>query len=85
MKNFKPAAWVLPQPVAIIGTYNEDGAPNAMNAAWVGQWDAHQVVISLGSHATTDNLNRNGGEFTLAFATQETMVAADYVGIESGP
>lgn len=83
MKNFKPQAWMLPQPVLIIGTYNSDGTPNAMNAAWGGQWDYHEIAISLGSHATTDNLNRCG-EFTVAFATKDTLVAADYVGVESG-
>ena len=83
MKNFKPQAWMLPQPVLIIGTYNADGTPNAMNAAWGGQWDYHEIVISLGSHATTDNLN-SCGEFTVAFATKDTLVAADYVGVESG-
>ena len=82
MKNFKPNAWVLPQPVLIIGTYNEDGTPNAMNAAWGGQWDYHELFISLGAHATTDNLNRNG-EFTVAFATASTLPAADFVGIIS--
>lgn len=83
MKNFKPQAWMLPQPVLIIGTYNADGTPNAMNAAWGCQWDYHEIAISLGSHATTDNLNRCG-EFTVAFATKDTLVAADYVGVESG-
>lgn len=82
-KNFKPKAWLLPQPVLIIGTYDEDGTPNAMNAAWGGHWDMTEIMISLGSHATTDNLNRNG-EFTLAFATVDTLVGADYVGIVSG-
>ncbi len=82
-KNFKPGAWFLPQPVMIIGTYDEDGTPNAMNAAWGGQWDYNEIMISMGSHQTTANLNRLG-EFTLAFATTETMVAADYVGIVSG-
>lgn len=82
-KNFKPGAWFLPQPVMIIGTYDENGTPNAMNAAWGGQWDYHEVMISIGSHQTTENLNRCG-EFTLAFATEDTMVAADYVGIVSG-
>lgn len=33
MKNFKPKAWMLPQPVLILGTYDADGTPNAMNAA----------------------------------------------------
>lgn len=83
MKSFKPQAWVLPQPVLIIGTYDADGTPNAMNAAWGGQWDYHEVIISLGSHATTDNLRRDG-EFTLAFATADTLPAADYVGVVSG-
>ncbi len=80
MKNFKPKAWLLPQPVLIIGTYNADGTPNAMNAAWGGQWDYNEIMISMGSLATTDNLNR-AGEFTLAFATEETLKASDYVGI----
>lgn len=83
MKNFKPAAWLLPQPVLIIGTYDADGTPNAMNAAWGGQWSANEIVISLGSHATTDNLNRCG-DFTLTFATVNTLTGADYVGIVSG-
>lgn len=76
-------AWVLPQPVLIIGTYDADGTPNAMNAAWGGQWDYNEIMISMGSHATTENLNRIG-EFTVAFATEDTLVGADYVGLVSG-
>lgn len=83
MKSFKSNAWMLPQPVLIIGTYNNEGKPNAMNAAWGGQWDMREIMISLGSHATTDNLKEND-EFTVAFATTQTLVAADYVGIASG-
>lgn len=33
MKNFDPKAWFMPQAVIIIGTYDADGTPNAMNAA----------------------------------------------------
>lgn len=83
MKSFEAKPWILPQPVLIIGTYDKDGKPNAMNAAWGGQWDMREIMISLGSHATTDNLALNP-EFTVAFANVETMVAADYVGIVSG-
>lgn len=82
MKSFGKKAWMLPQPVLIIGTYDAEGRPNAMNAAWGGQWDAQEIMISMGKHATTANLNRCG-EFTVAFATTETLVAADYVGITS--
>ncbi len=83
MKNFDPAPWVLPQPVLIIGTYNSDGTPNAMNAAWGGQWDRREIVISLSKHRTTDNIELNK-EFTVAFATKGTLVGADYVGLVSG-
>ena len=82
MKSFGQKAWVLPQPVLIIGTYNSDGTPNAMNAAWGGQWDSKEIMISMGAHATTENLARCP-EFTVAFATRDTMVAADFVGIVS--
>lgn len=82
MKSFAPKPWILPQPVLIIGTYDNNGKPNAMNAAWAGQWDMKEIMISMGNHATTQNLNRNG-EFTVAFATKETLTAADFVGIVS--
>ena len=32
-KNFGAKPWTYPQPVFILATYNEDGTPNAMNAA----------------------------------------------------
>ena len=82
MKSFGQKSWMLPQPVLIIGTYNSDGIPNAMNAAWRGQWDAKEIVISMGAHATTENLARCN-DFTVAFATKDTMVASDFVGIVS--
>ena len=82
MKSFKPNAWLLPQPVLIIGTYNADGTPNAMNAAWGGQWDKTQIIISMGRHATTENLSISP-DFTVGFATTDTVVASDFVGIVS--
>ena len=82
MKSFAPKPWVLPQPVLIIGTYSGEGVANAMNAAWAGQWDMKEIMISMGNHVTTSNL-KLGGEFTVAFATRKTMVAADFVGIVS--
>lgn len=83
MKSFGSKPWILPQPVLIIGTYDKEGKANAMNAAWGGQWDMHEIMISLGSHQTTENLAANP-EFTVTFATADTLVAADYVGITSG-
>lgn len=33
--NFGSKPFLYPMPVLIIGTYDESGVPNAMNAAWV--------------------------------------------------
>ena len=44
-KNFGKQSWMYPLPVLIIGTYNEDGSANAMNAAWGGIYDTNQVCI----------------------------------------
>ena len=35
-KNLGVKNWMFPMPVLMIGTYNEDGTPNMMNAAWGG-------------------------------------------------
>jgi flavin reductase (DIM6/NTAB) family NADH-FMN oxidoreductase RutF len=83
MKHFDPKPWLMPQTVIIIGTYDEDGTPNAMNAAWAGTWDNNEIMISLGSHQTTINLKKNP-DFTVAMATTDTVVASDYVGLVSG-
>ena len=74
---------MYPMPVLIIGTYDENGTPNAMNAAWGIITDFNEITISLSEHKTTKNLAVTGG-FTVSFATEDTCVACDYVGIESG-
>ena len=82
-KDFGKKAWVYPEPVLILGTYDENGVPNAMNAAWGGMYDYTEVIVSLSDHKTTENLAKRGA-FTLSFATKKTMASADYVGIVSG-
>ena len=82
-KELKGNLRFAPLPVLMIGTYDENGTPNLMNAAWGGQSDTNEIFISLSSHKTTDNLERNP-EFTVAFATKDTVVESDYFGIESG-
>jgi flavin reductase (DIM6/NTAB) family NADH-FMN oxidoreductase RutF len=82
-KDFGAKPILYPQPVLIIGTYNEDGTPNAMNAAWGGICGADKIIIDLGAHRTTDNIVRNK-EFTVAVANASHVVEADYVGMVSG-
>ena len=49
-KNLGKNMQFLPLPVLIIGTYDKDEIPNAMNAAWGGIYDYHQIYISLAKH-----------------------------------
>ena len=37
-KDFGPQTWVYPTQALIIGTYNENNEPNAMNAALINFW-----------------------------------------------
>jgi len=70
-------------PVLIIGTYDENGNPDAMNAAWGGIYDTNQIMISLADdHKTTKNIKATGA-FTVSFATSGTVIPCDYVGIVS--
>ena len=82
-KNFGAKTWIYPMPVLIIGTYDENGTPNAMNAAWGGVYDTNQVMVCLShDHKTTENIKKSGA-FTVSFATAKTVEPCDYVGIVS--
>lgn len=83
-KDFGSKPWLLPEPVLIIGTYDEDGTPNAMNAAWGGLYDHNLVELCLSdSHKTTKNLLRDKA-FTLSFPDVQNVKEADFVGMVSG-
>ena len=74
---------ITPEAVLIIGTYDENGVPNAMNAAWGTQTDFSEITISLSQHKTTDNIEKTGA-FTVAFGTVDTVTISDYFGVETG-
>ena len=81
--NFGSKPLMYPQPVLIIATYDENGVPNAMNAAWGITTDFNEISISLSEHKTSDNFAKTGA-FTVSMATEDQVVGCDYVGIESG-
>ncbi|MBR3714116.1 MAG: flavin reductase family protein [Bacteroidales bacterium] len=82
--NFGAKALLYPMPVLIIGTYDADGNPDAMNAAWGGIADDTQINICLSpTHKTVANLKATGA-FTVSVATANYVAECDYFGIESG-
>ena len=83
-KQLKSKAYLYPLPVLIVGTFDKDGTPNAMNAAWGTICDMNKVVICLDhSHKTVKNLLKTKC-FTVAIADRDNVVASDYVGVVSG-
>lgn len=83
-KDFGVQTWLYPMPVFIIGTYDEDGKPNAMNAAWGGIYTDGMIGICLAeNHKTTHNIFASKG-FTVSMGTVEQVTACDYVGLVSG-
>ena len=80
--DFGVKPMLLPMPVLIVGTYDENGVPNAMNAAWGITTDYNEISISMSEHKTTQNVLKTGA-FTVSMGTVDTVVACDYVGIES--
>lgn len=75
---------IYPQPVLIIGTYNDDGTVDVMNAAWGGVGDDHQVFMCLSpEHKTVKNILKRKA-FTVQIADEKNVEASDYVGIVSG-
>ena len=74
---------ITPEGVFIIGTYDENGIPNAMNAAWGMQSDMSEITLMLGKHKTTENFEKTGA-FTVAFGTADTVLISDYFGVETG-
>ena len=83
-KDFGSKAIITPLPVLVIATYNDDGSPNAMNAAWGGQKEEDQIAICLATdHRTTANIKKRKA-FTVSFGTRKTEVVSDFFGSVSG-
>lgn len=82
-KNFGAKPYCYPQPVFIIGTFDEEGKPDAMNAAWGGISEEAQISICLSpEHKTVKNILARKA-FTVSMADAVHAIACDYVGIVS--
>lgn len=80
--DFGSKPLITPMPVLIIGTYDEDGNPNVMNAAWGMISDYKEISISLSKHKTTENFAKTGA-FTVSIGTEDTVTECDFVGVVS--
>ena len=82
-KNFGAKPFSYPQPVLIIGSYDEEGTPDAMNAAWGGVSDYEEFVLCLSSgHKTVKNILAKKA-LTISMGVESRAAACDYVGLVS--
>lgn len=82
-KNLGPKSWMLPCPVLVVGTYDGNGNADAMTAAWGGVYNTNKVIVCIDKgHKSFRNIEESKA-LTLSFATYDTMIPADYVGLVS--
>ncbi|NCB32729.1 MAG: flavin reductase family protein [Erysipelotrichia bacterium] len=83
-KDFGAKSYLYPQPVLIIASYDEEGTPDAMNAAWGGISGDHQISMCLSAgHKTVKNILKQKA-FTVSMAAAPYTAACDYLGLVSG-
>ena len=77
---------LYPLPVYLVATYDADGKPNVMAAAWGGicSSDPLSLTVSVRPERWTHDALLVRKAFTVCIASEDMVVAADYVGIASG-
>jgi len=85
-KSLGPQTFVYPHPVLLVGTYDGEGRPNLMTAAWGGICcsapPCGAVSVRPGRHTHDAVMARKA--FTVSIPSVDHVVAADYAGIVSG-
>lgn len=77
---------LFPTPVLLVGTYDRDGTPNLMNAAWGGICSSQPpcIAVSLRKATYSHAAIVERMAFTVGIPSEVLMKQADYVGIVSG-
>ncbi len=84
--KIKVEPFALPTPVYMVGSYDENGNPNVMNAAWGGVCSSTPpcIAVSIREKRQTYKNILNHKCFTISIPTAEYVIEADYFGIASG-
>jgi len=77
---------IYPTPVFIVGTYDAEGKPNAMAAAWAGICCSRPpcVAVSLRKATYTYHNIVTRQAFTVSIPSEDHVTQADYLGIATG-
>ena len=81
-----PRAAVYPAPAALVSTYDENGKPNAMTAAWIANICAEPptVVVGIRDNRYTFELMEKSGCFGVNIPNSKIVKETDYFGVVSG-
>jgi flavin reductase (DIM6/NTAB) family NADH-FMN oxidoreductase RutF len=85
-KLLGPSPMLFPMPAVLIATYNGNGTPNAMTAAWVAACSHKPPCLGVAVRSSRLTfLNIGGrGAFTVNVPGAELAAAVDYLGLVSG-
>ena len=83
-KDFGVKNWLLPMPVLMVGSYNDDETANVMTAAWGGTGSDDLLTVCIDSgHKTWANIKKRKA-FTVAVGVEGEVKACDALGCVSG-
>ena len=83
-KDFGVKTWLLPMPVLMVGSYNDDDTANVMTAAWGGTGSDDLLTVCIDSgHKTWTNIEKRKA-FTVAVGVESQVKACDALGSVSG-
>jgi len=76
----------MPAPVWVVGTYDREGRPNAMTAAWVGICCSRPPCVAVSLRKATYSYGNIVARqaFTISVPSEQHVKTADYLGLASG-
>ncbi|MGD8371049.1 MAG: flavin reductase family protein [Syntrophobacterales bacterium] len=77
---------IYPTPVFVVGTYDKDGKPNVMTAAWGGICCSRPPCIAVSLRQATYSYGNIVAQeaFTISLPSKDYVKEADYFGMASG-
>lgn len=84
--SLDPHTWAVPSPVWVVGTYDKEGIPNVMTAAWSGICCSQPPCIYVSLRRATYSYGniQEKKAYTVSIPGEEYWREADYIGIASG-
>jgi flavin reductase (DIM6/NTAB) family NADH-FMN oxidoreductase RutF/nitroreductase len=85
-KSLGVRAELYPKPALVIGTYDQEGKPNIMTAAWIGICNSNPLSIAVSMRPATYSYGNvtETGFFTVNIPSSDMVRYVDYAGRFSG-